>query len=60
MSDRSFDTIIMDNNHDPKNVDGEPLAVYPEYSLKILINCQKNCHFTINVLIDIKFSSCYA
>ena len=30
MSDSFFDTIIMDNSHDPKNVDGEALAVHPD------------------------------
>ena len=30
MSDSSFDTIIMDNSHDPQNVDGEALAVHPD------------------------------
>ena len=29
MSDSSFDTIIMDNIHDPKNYDGEALDVPP-------------------------------
>ena len=37
-----------------------------EFSLKLVTNCQnsiffnKLSHFTINTLIDIKFSSCYA
>ena len=30
MSDSSFDTIIMDNSHDPKSVDGEALVVRPD------------------------------
>ena len=30
MSDSSFDTIIMDNSHDPQNDDGEALAVHPD------------------------------
>ena len=30
MSDGSFYTIIMDNSHDPKNDDGEALAVHPD------------------------------
>ena len=29
MSDSSFETIIMDNCHNPKNDDGEALAVHP-------------------------------
>ena len=30
MSDSSFDTIIMDNSHDPRNVDGEASDVLPD------------------------------
>ena len=30
MSDSSFDKIIMDNNHNPKNDNGEALAVHPD------------------------------
>ena len=29
-NDISFGTIIMDNSYDPKNVDGEALAVLPD------------------------------
>ena len=30
MSDTSFNTIIMDNSHDPKNDDGQASDVHPD------------------------------
>ena len=37
MADSSFDTIIMDNSHDPKNDDGQALAVHPDVDSPVYV-----------------------
>ena len=58
--------IIMNKNLILCDHDNNKINNKTEFSLKLVTNCENSiffiscAHFTINILIDIKFSSCYA